>query len=49
MLDAYLIEPDPNLFGVVNAITRTANQHYTGEARYGLERLANKTLQQGLK
>lgn len=49
MLNAYLIEPDPNLYGVVNAITRTANQYYIGETRYELERLANKTLQQGLK
>jgi hypothetical protein len=49
MLDAYLLEPDNNLYGVVNAITRTANTHYDGEDRFMLERLGQKVLSQGLK
>lgn len=49
MLDAFLTEPENNLYGVTNAITRTAHEHYEGERRYELERLGQKVLTQGLK
>jgi len=48
MLDSYLIDPEPNLYGVVNAITRTAHEHYAGETRFDMERLGQKVLSQGL-
>ena len=49
MLDSFLTEPENNLYGVVNAITRTAHEYYTGETRYDLEKLGIKVLGQGLK
>jgi hypothetical protein len=48
MLQNFSLEPDHNLFGVVNAITRTANLNYAGESRFDLERLSTKVLAQGL-
>lgn len=48
MLNSFLNEPENNLYGVVNAVTRTAHEYYTGETRYDLERLGQKVLNQGL-
>lgn len=47
-LDAFMLEPDNNLFGVTNAITRAA-QVFEGEARYDMQRLGSKVLAEGLK
>lgn len=46
-MDAYLLEPDPTLFGVTNALTRAA-QNFQGEGKYDLERLGTKVLAEGL-
>ena len=46
-MNAFLLEPDGNLFGVTNAITRAA-QGYNGDEKYGMERLASKVLTEGL-
>jgi len=43
MLDAYVLEPDRNLYGVVNAITRHA-QSKEGESQYQLQRIATREL-----
>jgi hypothetical protein len=47
-LDAFMLEPDGNLFGVTNAITRAA-QWYRGEDKYHLERVGTKVLAEGLR
>ena len=47
-MDAFMLEPDPNLYGVTNAITRAA-QRFDGEAKYDMERLATKVLGEGLR
>jgi hypothetical protein len=47
-MDAFLIEPESNLFGVTNAITRAA-QKFEGETRFDMERLGTKVLNEGLK
>lgn len=46
MLNAYTLEPDRSLFGVVNAITRTAKD-LDGEKAYEYETLATKLLSVG--
>ena len=43
MLNAYTNEPDPTVYGVTNAITRSA-QKFEAEARYSMERLATNYL-----
>jgi hypothetical protein len=47
-MDAYLLEPEANLYGVTNAITRAA-QTFSGETRFDMERLGAKVLNDGLK
>jgi hypothetical protein len=47
-MDAFMLEPDPTLFGVTNAITRAAHV-YEGEDKYHMERLGAKVLTDGLK
>lgn len=44
VLAAYTVEPDPNLFGVVNAFTRAAQTAETLEARYEFERVGARLL-----
>lgn len=46
-LNAWAVEPDGNLFGAVNAITRAA-QGYDPETRYDLEGVASAVLSRGL-
>lgn len=46
-LNAWAVEPDGNLFGAVNAITRAA-QGYDPETRYELEGIAGNILSRGL-
>ena len=47
-MDAYLLEPDPTLYGITNAITRAA-QGYEGDTRYEMQQLGAKVLAQGLR
>ena len=47
-MDAFMLEPDANLFGVTNAITRAA-QGFDGEQRFHLERVGAKGLTEGLR
>ena len=47
-LDAFMEEPENNLFGVTNAVTRAA-QWYTGEDKFHLERVGAKVLAEGLR
>jgi len=44
VLAAYTVEPDPNLFGVINAFTRAAQTADTVEARYEFERVGARLL-----
>jgi hypothetical protein len=48
LLDNYLKEPDPSLFGICNALTQTA-QEYPAERRWEIENLAGKVLDNGEK
>jgi len=43
LLDSFMLEPDKNLFGVVNAITATARER-DGEGAYQLQRIAGREL-----
>lgn len=43
MINSFTLEPDHNLFGVVNAVTRTATQ-FDGEKAYELQRIGTKLL-----
>ena len=47
-LDAFMLEPDPTLYGVANAITRAA-QKYAGDERWEMEKLGVKVLTAGLR
>lgn len=47
-LEAFMEEPENNLFGVTNAVTRAA-QWYTGEDKFHLERVGAKVLAEGLR
>jgi len=48
-LNAFLEAPEPNLWGVTNAITKAAHTNFGGEARYEMERLGAKVLEKGLR
>jgi hypothetical protein len=47
LLDVYLNQPDPSLFGIVNALTQTA-QDYPAERRWEMENIAGRLLDSGL-
>ena len=47
-MNAFMLEPDDNLFAVTNAITRGA-QAFDGEQRYDMQRLGAKVLAEGLR
>jgi hypothetical protein len=47
LLDVYLNQPDPSLFGIVNASTQTA-QDYPAERRWEMENIAGRLLDSGL-
>jgi len=47
-MDAFMLAPDPNLYGVTNAITSAA-QGFQGDQRYDMERLGAKVLAEGLR
>lgn len=44
-LDAFSFDPDDSLFGVVNAVTRAAQDEGTFEGRYQMERVGSQMLQ----
>lgn len=46
LLKSYLNTPDPSLFGIVNALTQTA-QEYPAERRWEMENIAGKVLDSG--
>jgi hypothetical protein len=48
-LNAFLEKPEPNLWGVTNAITKAAHTNFGGEARYEMERLGARVLEKGLR
>jgi hypothetical protein len=48
LLKVYLSAPDPSLFGIVNALTQTA-QDYPAERRWEMENIAGRLLDSGLK
>jgi len=47
LLSVYLNQPDPSLFGIVNALTQTA-QDYPAERRWEMENIAGRLLDSGL-
>ena len=47
-MDAFMLEPDNNLYAVTNSITRAA-QGFQGDQRYDMERLGAKVLAEGLR
>ena len=47
-MDAFMLEPDNNLYAVTNSITRAAHA-FEGEAKYDMERLGAKVLTEGLR
>jgi hypothetical protein len=49
MLNAFRVEPENNLYGITNAVTRMAHDSYEGEDRFQMERLGAKVLEAGLK
>jgi len=48
LLKVYLYQPDPSLFGIVNALTQTA-QDYPAERRWEMENIAGRLLDSGLR
>jgi hypothetical protein len=48
LLDVYLNQPDSSLFGIVNALTQTA-QDYPAERRWEMENIAGRLLDSGLR
>jgi len=48
LLSVYLNQPDSSLFGIVNALTQTA-QEYPAERRWEIENIAGKLLDSGLR
>jgi hypothetical protein len=48
LLSSYLNAPDPSLFGIVNALTQTA-QDYPAERRWEMENIAGRLLDSGLR
>jgi hypothetical protein len=47
LLDVYLNQPDPSLFGICNALTLTA-QSYPAERRWEMENIAGKLLEKSI-
>lgn len=48
-LNAFLEEPEMNLFGITNAISKAAHISFQGEERYDMERLSTRVLSEGLE